>query len=126
MKVRIPKEYNTLSPAQRNRIENYCRDVAFQAARETTERDGRIMLDLYIKMVCKTLHDVFGFGEKRLTLFLGNHRSLFFDQRKMVQDGSQVGYLNAEMAKIFRKNGFPEKFFEKMLGPVETVEEANQ
>ena len=120
MNVRVPRDYKSLSDAQRKKIETYCRDVAYEAARETTERDGRIMLDLYIKMVCKTLHDVFGFGEKRLYLFLGNHQRLFKEQARIVQNGTQVDYLNAEMKKIFKKSGFPAQFFDRMLGPVET------
>lgn len=124
MKVRIPQEYDRLPPAQRKRITEYCRDVAYQAAKETTERDGRIMLELYIKMVCKTLHDTFGFGEKRLYLFLGNHKRLFREQAAMVKDGTQVEYLNGEMDKIFRRSGFPNAFFEGILGPVETEGEA--
>lgn len=119
MNVRTPKTWESLPPAQRKRIEEYCRGVALEAARETTERDGRIILDIYIKMVCLTLHEVFGFGEKRLTLFLGNHRALFFEQREKVKDNTQLDYLNAEMAKIFRKSGFPQGFFDKMLGAVE-------
>ena len=107
-----------MSAGQQSRIEDY----ALQIAREQLERDGRIMIDLYIKMVCKTLHDVFGFGEKRLYLFLGNHKKLFFDQAKMVEDGTQVEYLNKEMAKIFRKQGYPQKFFEKFMGEVVAVE----
>ena len=123
MKVRVPREYKSLSGAERSRIEEYCRGVALEAARKTTERDGRIMLDLYIKMVCLTLHEVFGFGEKRLYMFLGNHRDLFRRQRRMVQDGTQVDYLNAEMKKIFRKSGFPQEYFAKMLGPLEMQED---
>jgi hypothetical protein len=123
MNVRTPRVWESLSSSQRKRIEEYCRGVALEAARETTERDGRIMLDIYIKMVCLTLHEVFGFGEKRLTLFLGNHRALFFDQKKKVEDGTQLDYLNAKMAKIFKKNGFPQDFFDKMLGAVEPVPE---
>lgn len=122
MKVRIPKVYSSLSITQRAKIEEYCRGVAFEAARETTERDGRIMLDLYIKMVCWTLHEAFGFGEKRLYFFLANHSNLFKDQQRRVKDGSQVDFLNEQMAKIFKKNGFPQKFFDNMLGPVEDVE----
>lgn len=123
MNVRTPRVWESLSSSQRKRIEEYCRGVALEAARKTTERDGRIMLDIYIKMVCLTLHEVFGFGEKRLTLFLGNHRALFFDQKKKVEDGTQLDYLNAKMAKIFKKNGFPQNFFDKMLGTVEPVPE---
>ena len=118
MKARLPKAWESLPPAQRNAIVEHARNVA----REQTEKDARIMLDLYIKMVCKTLHDVFGLGEKRLYLFLGHHQRLFKQQAKMVQDGTQLDYLNDEMAKIFRKSGFPEKFFDSMLGPVEKEE----
>ena len=119
MKANIPKAYHTLPPAQREQIEAYCRSVALEAARETTERDARIMLDLYIKMVCLTLHDAFGFGEKRLNMFLGNHRRLFHRQRKMVQNNTQIDYLNERMAQIFKKDGFPQDFFDDMLGVVE-------
>ena len=112
-----------LSPSQRERVDQYCKDVALEVARETTERDARIMLDLYIKMVCYTLHETFGFGEKRLNYFLATHSAVFHDQRKKVSDGSQVDFLNEEMAKIFRKNGFPQDFFDKMLGPVPETNE---
>ena len=116
MKVQPPKAWHSLSLSQRKAITEHARNVA----REQTEKDGRIMLDLYIKMVCKTLHDVFGFGEKRLYLFLGNHKKLFTEQAEMVKNGTQIQYLNDEMAKIFRKSGFPESFFGSFLGAVET------
>lgn len=119
MKARVPREYNQLPLAQRKRIVEYCKSTAYQAAKETTERDGRIILDLYIKMVCKTLHDTFGFGEKRLYLFLGNHKRLFKEQAAMVKAGTQLEHLNGEMSKIFRRSGFPDSFFEEILGPVE-------
>lgn len=115
MKVQPPKAWGSLSLSQRRAITEYARAVA----REQNEKDGRIMLDLYIKMVCLTLHEVYGFGEKRLYLFLANHANLFYDQRKRVQDGTQVNYLEEQMAHIFRKNGFPNRLFDKMLGPIE-------
>ena len=118
MKVRPQKEWNSLTPAAKRKIE----DVALNMAKESLEHDSKIILDLYIKMVCKTLHDVFGFGEKRLYLFLGNHKRLFFDQCKKVEDGTQIEYLDSEMAKIFRKAGFPQGFLDKMLGDCVTCE----
>lgn len=123
MKANTPRAYRTLPSAQRKQIEEYCRGVALKAAREQTERDARIMLDIYIKMVCLTLHDAFGFGEKRLTYFLGNHKRLFQKQRKMVQNDTQLSYLNERMAQIFKKDGFPQQFFDEMLGPVEKSNE---
>ena len=123
MKANIPKAYSSLPPAQRKKLEDYCKSVALEAARKTTEKDARIMLDIYIKMVCLTLHDAFGFGEKRLTMFLGNHRRLFYRQRKMVQNNTQLEYLDKRMAEIFKKNGFPQKFFDDMLGEMDTSNE---
>lgn len=118
MKARVPKApkpWERLPSSQREQIVEHARNVA----REQTEKDARIMLDLYIKMVCVTLHDAFGFGEKRLNMFLGNHKRLFHRQRRMVQNGTQLEYLDRRMAEIFRKNGFPQSFFDEMLGEVE-------
>lgn len=116
MKANTPRSWQSLPSAQRKKIEDHAREVA----RECVARDERIMLDLYIKMVCVTLHDAFGFGEKRLNMFLGNHRRLFKSQRKMVRNDTQIEYLNRRMAEIFKKDGFPQKFFDDMLGEVES------
>lgn len=122
MKANVPIEWERMSPAQRKRIEEY----ALSIAKKQNEKDGRIMLDLYIKMVCLTLHDAFGFGEKRLTMFLGNHKRLFHRQRRMVQDGTQLDYLNERMAEIFKTSGFPQTFFDEMLGAVEAPTEQDK
>ena len=115
MRANTPRSWQSLPAAQRQKIEEHARSVA----REIVERDMRAMLDQYIKMVCMTLHDAFGFGERRLTYFLGCHKRLFYRQRRMVRDGTQLGYLNARMAEIFKRDGFPQGFFDGMLGPVE-------
>ena len=83
----------------------------------------RIMLDLYIKMVCMVLHDAFGFGESRLTRFIGNHRRLFVQQYKLVDKGEQIKYLDKRMAEIFKKDGFPKEFLDNLIGTVEVVDE---
>lgn len=119
MKARIPKTWQSLNRKQRDAITEHARQVGFEAAKEQSNKDARIILDLYIKMVCVVLHDAFGFGEKRLNMFLANHRRLFSRQMKMVKDGSQIEYLNRRMSEIFRKDGFPQGFFDEMLGEVE-------
>ena len=119
MKANVPRAWQSLPAAQRKSLEEYCQKVAREAASELAHKDARIILDLYIKMVCVTLHDAFGFGERRLTRFLGNHRRLFHRQKRVVADGTQIEYLDRRMAEIFRKDGFPKDFFDQMLGPVE-------
>lgn len=116
MRVNIPRSWQSLPQAQRKKIEEYLREVVVKEI----EKDTRIMLDIYIKMVCVVLHDAFGFGEKRLNMFLGNHRRLFATQRRMVKNNTQLKYLDKRMSEIFRKGGFPQSFFDNMLGEVET------
>ena len=118
MKANIPRSFRSLSSGSRKQIVEYAQDVA----REQTQHDMRIVLDLYIKMVCVTLHDAFGFGEKRLTYFLGCHKRLFHRQRRMVANGTQLEYLDRRMKEIFKKDGFPQEFFDDMLGPVGSEE----
>lgn len=122
MKARLPKSWERLPPREKEIIA----DGIKQMLMEQEERDMRIILDLYIKMACLVLHKAFGFGEKRLGMFLGNHKRLFRIQHKKVVDGTQLAYLNEEMAKIFRKNGFPQGFFDNMLGEVIVKEENDE
>lgn len=119
MKARIPKEYHSLPKRQQDKLIQCAKDIAKEAAEEQLNKDMRLMLDLYMKMVCTILHDAFGFGEQRLTLFLGNHKRMFDQQLKLAKDNTQIEYLNKRMAEIFKKDGFPQKFFDDLLGEVE-------
>jgi hypothetical protein len=119
MKVRVPKPWEKLSPRDQEKLKAFTREVALEAAEKQIEIDGRIMLDIYMKMACLVLHDAFGFGERRLTRYIGNHKRLFHRQAKLVSRGEQLQYLDQRMAEIFPKDGFPQKFVDDMLG--ETV-----
>lgn len=121
MKARVPKEWDSLSPAQKERLKQYCVEVATEAARKQEANNCRIILDAYIKMVCCVLHDAFKFGEKRMTYFLGNHRRLFDGQARLVTKGKQQEYLDRRMAEIFKKDGFPQDFIDSLIGEVEIV-----
>lgn len=112
MNAKVRKEWEQLTPASQKRVEQYW----ISKYSELLERNMRIMLDLYMKMVCVTLHDKLDMEEDELMLFLGHHRELFREQVKMVHSDEQIEYLDRRMAEIFPKNGFPQGFFDKMLG----------
>lgn len=114
----IPRPWKNLSAADKTKIEKYCRAAAMEAAQMQCEKDGRIMLDLYTKMTCVILHDAHGFTEDDLLMFLGNHKRLFNRQARLVRDGEQIEYINKRMAEIFPVHGFPQSFFDGMLGAV--------
>lgn len=123
MKARIPKEWKALNPKQQKAVSDYATEIALEAARAQEEKDCRIILDLYMKFTILILHEAFGFGEKRLRMFLGNHRREFRRQYKLVSKGEQIAYLDKRMAEIFKKDGFPQDFVDDLIGKVEVTDE---
>ena len=122
MKAKIPKAYRDLTPKAKQQLQDYVVEIATEAAKKQEEHDCRIILDLYMKMVCCVLHDAFGFGEKRLNLFIANHKRLFIRQSRLVSKGEQIEYLNKRMTEIFPKDGFPQEFLDKLLGDIEILD----
>ena len=108
MNARVPKE---LTPGQRRRAEEWAKSVAL----DELEHQGRVMLDIMIKIFCLIMHDGFGYGEKRLLLILGQLRGVFLQQQKLVKEGKQMEYLNQRMAEIFKKGGYPDDYFARMF-----------
>lgn len=108
MKARVPKE---LTPGQRRRTEEWAKSVAL----DEIEHRGRVMLDIFIKMICMDLHDTFQWEEEQLMLLLGSLRGLFLQQQKLVKEGKQIEYLNKRMSEIFKKGGYPDDYFARMF-----------
>lgn len=120
MKVKIPKSYKDLSHTDQQELKKFTQDVALEAAEAMLERNSRIMLEIYMKMVCVMLHDMpNGYGEKRLRVFLAGHKRVFARQFRLVERGEQLQYLNKRMAEIFKKDGFPQNFVDDLLGEVD-------
>lgn len=119
MKARIPKEWEKLSQRDRDKLKAFTQKIALEAAEKQLEIDGRIMLDIYMKMACLVLHDAFGFGERRLLQFVGNHKRLFYRQAKLVEKGEQLKYLNQRMSEIFKNDGYPQEFVDSLIGKVD-------
>lgn len=120
MKVKIPKSYKQLSHTDQQDLKKFTQDVALEASEKMLERNTRIMLEIYMKMVCVMLHDMpNGFGEKRLRVFLAGHKRVFERHFRLVERGEQLQYLNKRMAEIFKKDGFPQNFVDDLLGKVD-------
>lgn len=120
MKVKVPKSYKQLSHTDQQDLKKFTQDVALEAAEKMLERNARIMLEIYMKMVCVMLHDMpNGYGEKRLRVFLAGHKRVFARQFRLVERGEQLQYLNKRMDEIFKKDGFPQNFIDDLLGEVD-------
>ena len=112
MKARRPKEWDELSPGARKKLEDHMLSIL----NEAEEKDMRIVIELLIKMLCILLHDTGGYGEKRLTLLVGNLNMMFKEQKRLVSKGKQREWLDKRLAKIFRRDGFPQYFIDGMFG----------
>lgn len=120
MKVKVPKSYKQLSHTDQQDLKKFTQDVALEASEKMLERNARIMLEIYMKMVCVMLHDMpNGYGEKRLRVFLAGHKRVFARQFRLVERGEQLQYLNKRMDEIFKKDGFPQNFVDDLLGEVD-------
>lgn len=110
MKVKLSdyKAWQDLKPSERERILN--------ALTNQEEKDMQRVLDVYMKMSCIILHNAFGFGERRLCRFLVNYRRAFRQARSDVMADVQDERLNAQINRIFRKDGYPDGFFAGMFG----------
>lgn len=115
MKARAPRQWESLSKGDKKIITDYCLSVL----QEQQDKDMRIILELFIKMMCTLLHDTRGFGEKRLTIFIGDFQILFREQQKLVSKGKQLEFLNKRMSEIFVRGGFPQNFVDNLLGKVD-------
>lgn len=120
MKVKVPKSYKQLSHTDQQDLKKFTQEVALEASEKMLERNARIMLEIYMKMVCVMLHDMpNGYGEKRLRVFLAGHKRVFARQFRLVERGEQLQYLNKRMDEIFKKDGFPQNFIDDLLGEVD-------
>lgn len=70
----------------------------------------------YTKMLCIVLHDYEpdAFGEKRLSRVIANFRMLHRKFRKVKTAKEVNEALDKEMARIFKKGGFPQEYVESL------------
>lgn len=110
MKVRVPKSYNNLS--------QHDRDIIAQVMDEEIEaRVNKRFAELqkiWLQFACIVLHRFFGFGKKRCLLFLANWREIYRFNSTLKDRDEQTAYLSAEMDSIFRKDGYPYAYVDKL------------
>ena len=103
----MPRSWNQLPKSEQQKIVNVFEDYV--------DQQMVIVIDALLKMVCSSLHDGFGFGEERLTQHLEDICATCEKHSKFVKEGTQSEVLDEEMRKIFRRRGYPDKFFRSMI-----------
>ena len=69
---------------------------------------------IWLQFACIVLHKNFGFGKKRCLLFLANWREMYRLNSKFDGGEEQAEFLATELEKIFRKEGYPNEYVDKL------------
>ena len=110
MKVRVPKSYKSLSQHDKDIISQ----VMDEEIEDRVNRHFAELQKIWLKFACIVLHRFFGFGKKRCLLFLANWREIYRYNSKLKDRDEQTAYLTAEMDSIFRKDGYPTEYVDKL------------
>lgn len=110
MKVRVPKSFTQLPQHEKDIINKIMTDeVVKQVVHEEAELQKR-----WLQFACIVLNKNFGFGKKRLLLFLGAWREMYRINSRLENGAAQTEYLTAEMDRIFGPNGYPKEYIDKL------------
>lgn len=112
MKVRTPKAFKQLSKSDQKKI----KELATETAIEQVLHDEAELQKIWLQLACIVLNKYFGFGRKRLLIFLGNWREMYRINSTLSSKEAQAEYLTAEIDRIFRKEGYPYKYIDKLEG----------
>lgn len=110
MKVRMPKSFMDLPQSEKDKIN----EVLTEEVENRVNADFVKLQRVWLKFACIVLNKCFGFGEGRAKLFLANWREMYRLNTTMKTEAEQTAYLEAEMSRIFRKEGYPESFVDKL------------
>lgn len=112
MKSRIPISYLNLPKHEKKAIDKMVEDEINRILSE----EEVVLFTQFIKMMCIVLHDYEPdpFGEKRLSRVIGNFRMLHRKFRKVKTAKEVNEALEKEMARLFKKGGFPQEYVENL------------
>ena len=110
MKVRLPKSFLDLPQSEKDKIN----EVLTEEVERRVNADFIKLQRVWLKFACIVLNKCFGFGERRAMLFLANWREMYRLNTTMKTEAEQTSYLEREMSRIFRKEGYPESFVDKL------------
>lgn len=110
MKARVPKSYDLLPQREKDIIG----ELVLREINKALDEEEVALFAQYSKMLCIVLHDHFGFGEDRLYRVLAGFKTLKRKYKRLKTAEEIRPALEQEMARIFKKSGFPTDFVEKL------------
>ena len=106
MNVRLPKSWDRLPPSEKKLI-------AEVKEREIDAYFAKLQKN-WLMLSCIVFNKYFGFGRKRLLLYLANWREIYRINSKIGSDEEQQAWLRGEMDRIFGEGNYPYKYIDKL------------
>lgn len=106
MKVKVPKSWHSLPQREKEKI-------AEVKEQEINQHFAKLQKN-WLMLSCIVLNKYFGFGRKRLLLYLANWREIYRLNARKNGDEAQQAWLKAEMDRIFGKGNYPYKYIDKL------------
>lgn len=110
MKANIPKSWLSLPEREKKAISKMVEDEANKAV----DHEEAELQKIWLQLACIVLHDAFGFGERRLTRFLGNWKRVYRMNSKCENAEKQTEFLTDQMSKLFPQGGYPYEWIDSL------------
>lgn len=110
MNARFRKAWEQLRKADQDIINR----VKTEEVRKEVIHTQAELQKIWLQLACIVLNRCFGFGRKRLLLFLGTWREIYRFNSKLKSKAEQTEWLRGEMDRIFGKDGYPYKYIDKL------------
>lgn len=110
MKARLPKSWGQLPRHEKDAIE---RVMTAEVVKQVLHEEAELQ-KIWLKFACIILNKYFGFGKKRLLLFLGNWRDIYRTNTKLDSKEAQSAFIDTEIDRIFGKDGYPTEYVDKL------------
>ena len=110
MKCNMPTSFNKLPKAEQECIQN----ALNEQLNHLVDKEEAEIQEIWIKLACILLHEVFGFGEKRLCRFIIAWNRIYRRNERMQTKEEQAAWLDEELKKCFPKDGFPQMRIDRL------------
>lgn len=110
MNVRMRKSFLNLPEREKEIINE---EITKEVIKQVTHNQAEIQ-KIWLQLACIVLNRSFGFGRKRLLLFLANWKEMYRINSQIDGTAERDAYLKEKMNKIFGKGGYPYAYIDKL------------
>lgn len=110
MKARMPKSFRNLPEREKQKIN----EVITEEIVKHVNHNQAELQKVWLQFACIVLNRCFGFGRKRLLLFLANWKEMYRINSEMDTKEERDEYINGKIDRIFGKTGYPRAYVDKL------------